>query len=111
MEILEQAFAAIESFHSFSHDEREAVLAKTRHAAVNGHFEPLFPQPRLSCLERDRRTRFRRHSHITGGRSQRTLASAGRKPKAAAQRQLAGSRWPGQCGAGCAYETSPLVPP
>src|SRR2546427_11784861 len=40
MEILDQAFAAIESFHPLSNDEREAVLAKTREAAANGHFEP-----------------------------------------------------------------------
>src|SRR6266446_6186788 len=40
MEILDQAFAAVESFHPLSNDEREAVLAKTREAAANGHFEP-----------------------------------------------------------------------
>jgi len=40
MEILEQAFAAIESFHPFSNVEREALLAKTRDASANGHFEP-----------------------------------------------------------------------
>src|SRR5882724_8522700 len=40
MEILEQAFAAIESFHPLSNDEREALLAKTREAATNGRFEP-----------------------------------------------------------------------
>jgi len=40
MEILEQAFAAVESFQPLSNDEREALLAKTREAAANGRFEP-----------------------------------------------------------------------
>lgn len=40
MEILEQAFAAVESFHPLSNDEREALLARTREAAANGRFEP-----------------------------------------------------------------------
>src|SRR6266542_3919961 len=40
MEILDQAFAAVESFHPLSNDEREALLAKTRKAAANGYFEP-----------------------------------------------------------------------
>src|SRR5438876_3400755 len=40
MEILDQAFAAIESFHPLSNYEREALLGKTREAAANGHFEP-----------------------------------------------------------------------
>jgi len=40
MEILDQAFAAIESFHPLSNGEREALLANTREAAVNGRFEP-----------------------------------------------------------------------
>ena len=40
MEILEQTFAAVESFHPLSNDEREALLAKTREAAANGRFEP-----------------------------------------------------------------------
>jgi aryl-alcohol dehydrogenase-like predicted oxidoreductase len=40
MEILDQAFAAVESFHPFSNDEREALLAKTRDAAATGRFEP-----------------------------------------------------------------------
>jgi len=40
MEILDQTFAAIESFHPLSQGEREALLAKTREAAANGHFEP-----------------------------------------------------------------------
>ena len=39
-EILEQAFAAVESFHPLSNDGREALLAKTREAAANGRFEP-----------------------------------------------------------------------
>jgi len=40
MEILDQAFAAVESFHPLSNYERETLLAKTREAAANGHFEP-----------------------------------------------------------------------
>jgi aryl-alcohol dehydrogenase-like predicted oxidoreductase len=40
MEILEQALAAVESFHPLSTDEREALLARTREAAANGRFEP-----------------------------------------------------------------------
>jgi aryl-alcohol dehydrogenase-like predicted oxidoreductase len=40
MQILDQAFAAVESFHPLSDDEREALLAKTRDAAANGQFEP-----------------------------------------------------------------------
>jgi aryl-alcohol dehydrogenase-like predicted oxidoreductase len=40
MEILEQALAAVESFHPLSHDEREALLARTREAAATGRFEP-----------------------------------------------------------------------
>jgi hypothetical protein len=40
MELLDQAFAAVESFHPLSHDERNALLAKTRDAAANGRFEP-----------------------------------------------------------------------
>ncbi len=40
IEILDQAFAAVESFHPLSNDEREALLAKTRAAAATGHFEP-----------------------------------------------------------------------
>jgi aryl-alcohol dehydrogenase-like predicted oxidoreductase len=40
MEILEQAFAAVESFQPLSSDEREALLAKTRDAAADGRFEP-----------------------------------------------------------------------
>lgn len=40
MEILDQAFAAVESFHPLSKDERESLLAKTSEAAANGRFEP-----------------------------------------------------------------------
>jgi aryl-alcohol dehydrogenase-like predicted oxidoreductase len=40
MELLDQAFAAVESFHPLSNDERNALLAKTRDAAANGRFEP-----------------------------------------------------------------------
>ena len=40
MEILEQAFAAVESFHPLSDEEREALLARTRAAAATGRFEP-----------------------------------------------------------------------
>src|SRR5712691_337383 len=40
MEILDQAFEAVESFHPLSNNEREALLAKTSQAAGNGHFEP-----------------------------------------------------------------------
>jgi aryl-alcohol dehydrogenase-like predicted oxidoreductase len=40
MEFLEQAFAAVESFRPLSKDEVNALLAKTREAAADGHFEP-----------------------------------------------------------------------
>jgi aryl-alcohol dehydrogenase-like predicted oxidoreductase len=40
LEILAQAFAAVESFQPLSDDEREALLAKTRQAAADGRFEP-----------------------------------------------------------------------
>ena len=40
LEILDQAFEAVESFHPLSNDERGALLAKTREAAANGRFEP-----------------------------------------------------------------------
>ena len=40
MEILEQAFEAIESFHPLSDEERDRLLAKTRAAAATGRFEP-----------------------------------------------------------------------
>jgi aryl-alcohol dehydrogenase-like predicted oxidoreductase len=40
MEILDQAFAAVESFHPLNDDERNALLRKTREAAAKGLFEP-----------------------------------------------------------------------
>ncbi|HBB88348.1 MAG TPA: aldo/keto reductase [Blastocatellia bacterium] len=40
MEILDQAFAAVESFHPLSQEERDALLAKTSEAAATGRFEP-----------------------------------------------------------------------
>ncbi len=40
MEILEQSFEAIESYHPLSVEERDALLAKTRAAAATGQFEP-----------------------------------------------------------------------
>jgi len=40
MEILDQAFAAAESFHPLEREERDALLAKTRDAAAKGQFEP-----------------------------------------------------------------------
>ncbi len=40
MEILDQAFAAAESLHPLSDDERDALLRKTRAAAAKGQFEP-----------------------------------------------------------------------
>jgi len=40
MEILDQAFAAAESFHPLSNDKRETLLRKTRAAAAKGKFEP-----------------------------------------------------------------------
>jgi aryl-alcohol dehydrogenase-like predicted oxidoreductase len=40
MEILEQALAAVESFHPLSNDARETLLARTRDAAAYGRFEP-----------------------------------------------------------------------
>jgi aryl-alcohol dehydrogenase-like predicted oxidoreductase len=40
MEILQQAFTAVESFHQLSDDERDVLLAKTRDAAATGRFEP-----------------------------------------------------------------------
>lgn len=40
IEILEQAFSAVDSFHPLSNEERDALLAKTRDAAANGEFEP-----------------------------------------------------------------------
>ena len=40
MEILDQAFTAVESFHPFSNNECDALLAKTHEAAAKGRFEP-----------------------------------------------------------------------
>jgi aryl-alcohol dehydrogenase-like predicted oxidoreductase len=40
MEILDQAFSALESFHPLSEDEREALVAKTVKAASSGRYEP-----------------------------------------------------------------------
>jgi aryl-alcohol dehydrogenase-like predicted oxidoreductase len=40
LEILDQAFTAVRTFHPFSDDELDALLAKTSAAAVNGRFEP-----------------------------------------------------------------------
>jgi aryl-alcohol dehydrogenase-like predicted oxidoreductase len=40
MEILDQALAAVESFHPLSNDERDALLKRTREAAATGRFEP-----------------------------------------------------------------------
>jgi aryl-alcohol dehydrogenase-like predicted oxidoreductase len=40
VEILDQAFAAAESFHPLSDEERDALLLKTRAAAAKGKFEP-----------------------------------------------------------------------
>jgi aryl-alcohol dehydrogenase-like predicted oxidoreductase len=40
IEILDQAFAAVESFQPLSNDERDALLARTSEAAADGRFEP-----------------------------------------------------------------------
>jgi aryl-alcohol dehydrogenase-like predicted oxidoreductase len=40
MEILDQAFAAAESFHPLSNEERDSLLRKTHDAAAKGEFEP-----------------------------------------------------------------------
>jgi hypothetical protein len=40
MEILDQAFEGVESFHPLSNDERAALLAKTHEAATTGRYEP-----------------------------------------------------------------------
>jgi aryl-alcohol dehydrogenase-like predicted oxidoreductase len=40
MEILDQAFAAVDSFHPLDDGAREALLKKTRAAAAKGEFEP-----------------------------------------------------------------------
>src|SRR5215210_7078908 len=40
MEILDQAFEAVESFHPLSNDERDKLLAKTAEAAATRRYEP-----------------------------------------------------------------------
>src|SRR5258708_29909228 len=40
MEILEQAFAAVRTFHPLSQKELDALLAKTSAPALTGRFEP-----------------------------------------------------------------------
>ena len=40
MEILDQAFEAVRTFHPMSKQELDALLAKTQEAAENGRFEP-----------------------------------------------------------------------
>jgi len=40
MEILDQAFQAVESFHPPTDEERDVLLARTRDAAAGGRFEP-----------------------------------------------------------------------
>jgi len=40
MEILEQAFSAVESFRPLGNDEFDGLLARTREAAATGRFEP-----------------------------------------------------------------------
>jgi aryl-alcohol dehydrogenase-like predicted oxidoreductase len=40
MEILDQAFTAVETFHPFSKEELDELLARTRDTAATGHFEP-----------------------------------------------------------------------
>ena len=40
MEILDQAFQAVESFHPPTDEERNVLLARTRDAAAGGRFEP-----------------------------------------------------------------------
>src|SRR4051794_26713323 len=40
MEILDQAITAVETFHPFSKEELDSLLAKTREAAATGRFEP-----------------------------------------------------------------------
>jgi len=40
MEILDQAFEAVETFHQLSKEEIEMLLAKTAKAAATGRFEP-----------------------------------------------------------------------
>jgi hypothetical protein len=40
MEILDQAFVAVRTFHRLSNPEMDALLAKTESAATTGRFEP-----------------------------------------------------------------------
>jgi hypothetical protein len=40
MEILDQAFEAVRTFHPLSQEEIDALLAKTSAAALTGRFEP-----------------------------------------------------------------------
>jgi aryl-alcohol dehydrogenase-like predicted oxidoreductase len=40
MEILDQAFSVVESFHPLSKDDVDSLLEKTRAAAADGQFEP-----------------------------------------------------------------------
>jgi aryl-alcohol dehydrogenase-like predicted oxidoreductase len=40
IQILDQAFEAVESFHPLTNDERDALLAKTHEAATTGRYEP-----------------------------------------------------------------------
>ena len=40
MEILDQAFEAVRTFHPLSNEELDALLAKTASAARTGRFEP-----------------------------------------------------------------------
>lgn len=40
MEILDQAFEAVDTFHPLSAEERDALLARTAEAAATGRFEP-----------------------------------------------------------------------
>jgi len=54
MEILDQAFAAVESFQPLSNDERETLLAKTRDAAATGRFEPFKTSSILTAPPRTR---------------------------------------------------------
>ena len=40
MEILDQAFEAARTFQPFTEDQLHALLARTKHAASRGEFEP-----------------------------------------------------------------------
>ena len=54
LEILDQAFAAADSFRPLSDDEREVLLRKTRAAAAKGEFEPFKTSSILTALPRTR---------------------------------------------------------